>query len=164
MRRQPCIRECVNFQGQPSNVEESGGTSESSPFVAGAAALVIQAYRKTHGGAFSDPGAGQADPRQHRHRPRRSRREQGAGLLNSYKAVQLAESYGTSTPTGSTLTTSETQLNAVGYPGSTQHWQFTVSNTGASPGPSTSPAGRSGPTRTCRPAASHSAMPPVRKC
>ncbi len=122
---------CVNFLGQPSDVEESGGTSESSPFVAGGAALVIQAYEKTHGGTAPSPAmvkrfllstatdlGAPAD-------------EQGAGLLNTYKAVQLAESYGTSNPTGSTLTTSQTQLNAVGYPGATQHWQFTVSNTGA---------------------------------
>jgi Subtilase family/Peptidase inhibitor I9 len=126
----PEFAECTNFVGQPSDVEESGGTSESSPFVAGGAALVIQAYEKTHGGTPPSPAlvkqflvstatdlGAPAD-------------EQGAGLLNTYKAVQLAESYGTSSPTGSTLTTSRTQLNAVGNPGAAQHWQFTVSNTG----------------------------------
>jgi subtilisin family serine protease len=103
--------------------------------VAGAAALVIQAYRQTHGGATPTPAlikqilistAGDlgapAD-------------EQGAGLLNSYRAVQLAESISTAgrltAATGSTLLKSSNQLNAVKAPGTKVNFPVTITNTGA---------------------------------
>jgi hypothetical protein len=122
--------ECTNLVGKPSPIERSGGTSQSSPLVAGAAALVIQAYEKTHGGTAPAPAlvkqillstatdlGAPAD-------------EQGAGLLNSYKAVQLAESLNGGTPTGSTLATSTSQLNAVGNPGTPESFMVSVTNEG----------------------------------
>jgi hypothetical protein len=126
----PTYEDCVNFAGAPSNVERSGGTSQSSPFVAGGAALVIQAYRKTHGGASPTPALIKQILVSTATDLGEPAAEQGAGLLNTYKAVQLAESIGTSNPTTAALTTSSTQLNAVGTAGQAQHWQFTVSNPG----------------------------------
>jgi hypothetical protein len=138
----PTFAGCTNLAGHPSEVERSGGTSQSSPFTAGAAALDIQAYRQTHDGATPTPAQVKQILVSTATDLGSPASEEGAGLLNAYKAVQLAESMGTSNPTAPALTTSSTQLNAVGAPGQAQHWQFTLSN----PGNSTQTVGLSGRT------------------
>jgi len=122
--------DCVNNLGKPSAIESAGGTSESAPFVSGAAALVIQAYRKKHGGRTPSPALVKqillstatdlGDPAQ----------EQGAGLLNTYKAVEAAESVGRSARTGSTLLASASQLTYAGTGGTSKAWKVSFNNTG----------------------------------
>ena len=128
---------CTNFKGQPSDIEESGGTSLSSPLTAGAAALVIEAYRKAHHGASPSPALVKQILTSTATDLGVPATEQGAGLLNSYKAVLLAQSintsrYGSQPAVGQSLLLSESQLNAVDAPGTTEHWQVSVTNTGSS--------------------------------
>jgi hypothetical protein len=123
--------ECTNLLGKASPIEISGGTSESSPFVAGAAALVIQAYRKTHGGSTPSPALVKQIILSTATDLNIPAQEQGAGLLNSYKAVELAESINRGKRVGSTLLESTTQLNDQGLPGSKKSWTVTLTNDGA---------------------------------
>ena len=123
-------------QVPPLPTEAFGGTSESAPFVSGAAADVIQAYRDTHGGATPTPaqvketltstatdiGAG-AD-------------QQGAGLLNVYAAVEAARQMPGTAETRSNapeLVDSPTQLDVQGQGGSTVSSSVTLYNASANP-------------------------------
>ena len=129
--------DCLNGRGQPTGVSQSGGTSEAGPLVAGVAALVIQSYRDTHGGASPTPqlvgrlitstaddlgvvGA-----------------EQGAGLVDAYRAVEAARSVhttdGAPKPVGDTLLAGTDQLDASGAPGTASRFSLQLTNTGRDP-------------------------------
>lgn len=123
--------ECVSYLGKSTPIETAGGTSEAAPFVSGAAALVIQAYRKTHGGRTPSPALVKQILLSTATDLGIPAQEQGVGLLNSYKAVELAESIGRTTRTGSTLLSSAGQLNYTGLPGSSKKWTVALTNTGA---------------------------------
>jgi len=127
--------ECTDDNGNPTPIQQFGGTSQSSPLTAGAAALVIEAYENTHGGVRPAPAlvkrilTGTATDLGH------PAFEQGAGLLNSLAAVQTAESWqdanGSPAPTGNHLVVDKAQLTAIGNPGATVSQTLTVTNAGA---------------------------------
>ena len=103
-----------------------GGTSQSAPFVSGAAALVIQAYEQSHHGVRPAPDlvkrllTGTATDL---HAPAD---EQGAGLLDTEAAVEAAQGSGGLVP-------SAAQLDFTGAAGSSQSSTISLTNTGTRP-------------------------------
>src|SRR3984957_11556778 len=123
--------DCTNFAGQGAAIQLSGGTSEAAPLTAGVAALVIQAYRKAHNGATPSPAVVKriiVSTAQNINAPAS---QQGAGLIDAYQAVLAAASYHVSKPRGHAVLDSASQLNAVGQPGTAEHFAETPTNEGA---------------------------------
>ncbi|HKE65476.1 MAG TPA: S8 family serine peptidase [Micromonosporaceae bacterium] len=125
--------ECTDFKGAPSPIEDFGGTSESAPLVSGGAALVIEAYEKTHHGARPSPAlvkqflTGTATDLGY------PAYEQGAGELNTLAAVQAAQGWrdgnGKPASTSDAIIPGPTQLTGIGQGGSTVSESLSLTNT-----------------------------------
>jgi subtilisin family serine protease len=133
-----CSSDTTNFFGcadidhgtNPPPIWAAGGTSASAPETSGTAALVIEAYKNTHSGAAPSPALVEriiVSTATDLGSPADS---QGAGLVNTLKAVQLAESINSNSPQGSTLLVSKTSLNATVNAGHAATFSVSVTNEG----------------------------------
>ncbi len=136
---EPGFLNCFNFRSppQPTDLQSFGGTSESAPLTAGVAALVIQAYRGTHGGASPSPALVKKLITSTTTDLGLPADEQGSGLLNARAAVEAALTYpgSSSAPAGvkSNIALSTDQLTLEGAPGSSQSATVKVTNVGTKP-------------------------------
>ncbi len=126
---------CASLAGNPSPVQSFGGTSQSSPLTAGVAALVIQAYEKTHRGTAPTPAQVKQLIVSNTDDIGAPADQQGSGRVDAYKAVLAAENDNQPARGGSAQgrnvgvgTTSPTQLNAEDLPGTAENLTDTVTN------------------------------------
>jgi hypothetical protein len=132
---------CTNENGAPSPIALFGGTSESAPLTAGAAADVIQAYASTHNGNDPAPALVKQILVSTATDIGAPATEQGAGLLNVFAAVREAKSIrsgfgignSSSNTFGGGLLLDPGQINVVQGPGDTSNESVRVTNTGANP-------------------------------
>jgi Subtilase family len=122
--------DCENgFGGDNIGLEDFGGTSESAPLTSGVAALVIQAYRRSHQNQTPAPAVVRQILFSSATDLGVAAENQGAGLLNALRAVQLAKSYGTHAAPGG-LMHSPDSIADLGNAGATHSHAVTVTNTG----------------------------------
>ncbi|HET9893422.1 MAG TPA: S8 family serine peptidase [Streptosporangiaceae bacterium] len=121
-------------RGCPANTttEAFGGTSESAPLIAGAAADVIEAYANSHGGTKPTPAMVKAILTGTARDVDAPSQEQGAGLVNIYKAVRAAQQMpGTTISEGNdapALIPTPTQLDITADGGTTSSQSVTLYN------------------------------------
>jgi Subtilase family len=130
--------DCTNYQtpAAPAPIQQFGGTSESSPLTAGAAALVIQAYRSTHGGRSPSPALVKKILMSSATDLGAPPTEQGAGFINAYRAVKTAlavwDENGHPSAGGGGLLNSPTSVSIDDYPRSSESVTVAITNTGKS--------------------------------
>jgi hypothetical protein len=128
---------CFNFAGQPTDLQSFGGTSESTPLIAGGAALIIEAYRDAHGGKSPSPALVRELLTSTSTDLGEPSFEEGAGEMNTLRAVRAAQSVhdanGSPAPKGENLLVTPNQTTVSGQAGSTPPDKvFKVTNVGAS--------------------------------
>lgn len=128
---------CAGWNRQYAPLQAFGGTSQSAPLTAGVAALVIQAYGKTHGGNLPTPAVVKQIITSTAHDLGFAGDLQGTGRIDARAAVEAALNWAgstTSTPgTSSNLALSTDQLTLTGAPGTSVTGSVKVTNVGRSP-------------------------------
>lgn len=132
--------DCSGYNNAPSPVESFGGTSESAPLTAGEAALVIQAYRSTHGGVTPSPALVKQIIMSTATDLGAPAFEQGAGLINSLAAVNAALSlHDANSPAqaafpaqGNAVLFAPNSATVTSLPNRPFSRSFTITNTGSS--------------------------------
>ncbi|HWH12566.1 MAG TPA: S8 family serine peptidase [Solirubrobacteraceae bacterium] len=118
--------DCFDDNGNPSAIQRFGGTSQSAPMTSGAAADVIQAYARTHGGSDPTPAQVKQILTSSATDIDAPAAQQGAGLLNVLGAVKDAEAAGG-------VLVGPSQINVAQRPGATSVEAITLTNPSASP-------------------------------
>jgi len=128
-------QDCTNFAtpAAPAPIEQFGGTSESSPLTAGTAALVIQAYRSTHGGKSPSPALVKQILMSSATDLGAPPTEQGAGFIDAYRAVKtaLAVADGGGHPGGGGLLYRPNSASIDDFPRASESVTVAVTNTGS---------------------------------
>ena len=123
---------CDSATCGPQQMFQEGGTSESSPLTAGAAADVISAYRATHSGNSPSPALVKKILVSTASDIFAPAEQQGAGLLNVGAALNLATTInsGSAPSAAHELTFSTNQINLQGISGSTTTNTIGITNNG----------------------------------
>lgn len=127
--------ECANPFGAPHAppIEDFGGTSQSCPLTAGVVALVIQSYRATHGNRTPSPALVKTIITSSATDLGVPAQDEGAGLVNAARAVQLARSVGRpGHHVGNNLLVSPRKIETTAAANSAHSATVTVRNLGTS--------------------------------